>query len=112
MSDHVHDLCPYPTTLGDAVPVVIDYLRGRSETSAHLIHAAWHVAGYALGKALPSGLTPIGSPLPADKAALAEQLEAMAAAESDPAGVVGSPAWVPVAFLLLELAAKWLRERR
>lgn len=42
---------PYPTEFPtDALPLVIDALRGRAVDKKEVVHAVWHVAGYGLSK--------------------------------------------------------------
>lgn len=43
---------PYPVTPGiqEAIPLLVDVIRGKPVDTKEAIHAGWHVAGYGLSK--------------------------------------------------------------
>lgn len=97
---------PYPDSIPpEALQMVWDAWRGNDLDRDEIIHAAWHVVGFALGKALPHDYR-ADKPLDAcdpDEVAAAFEL-AVGAAQSQP--TEGTPAARPAAKLeRMKLAA-------
>jgi len=96
----------YPNELPlDAVTVLLGYVRGKAPATNEAVLAAWNVAGYGLGKGLPTQESYGDSVDPNEEAAL-ESLLSVPYGEGAPQGILLSVA-IGVA---IKIAVRILKE--
>lgn len=97
-------LTPYPTEFPrEGLMMLLDAVRGKLPETREIIHAAWDVTGFCLGKTIGGGPIVSGNPDATD-----EEILASALAHDAPAGVSeGLFPWALVLSIALKLLAKY-----
>lgn len=117
MADHIHDLVPYPTRLGDAGILVAQKLRGEAVDNECLVHAAYHVQGFAMGMFWPDSTVPPPKTTAADNRKLSNGEVAAILDECCEDEKKGNAApkkalpWLAIVKLLVPLILQWITER-
>lgn len=98
-------LTPYPTEFPrEALNLMLDAIRGQIPETQLIVHAAWDVAGFALGKTIGGGPIISGDNVDASD----EDILLMALAHDAPAGVSESLfPWALVLAIAIKLIGKY-----
>lgn len=96
-------MIPYPESFPvGALTMVLDKLRGHPIPTGDLVHAAWNVAGYALGQALPTEAV-VGAPFNSDIELIEYAIAEGAPTEGENGITKGAIPWVLILRLVLNL---------
>ena len=98
-------LTPYPTEFPrEGLTMLLDAVRGKVPEIPDIVHAAWDVAGFALGKTIGGGPVVAGESADASD----DDILTMALAHDAPPGVSeGLFPWALVLSIALRLLAKY-----